>query len=169
MKVGVRLKGEKELQSLLRRYGKQAQPELKEAARDICTAWKRAAAHRAPVGLTGALRNSILTDVSAGRGVVRGEVGSNQTYAPFVEFGTRWIAGGQVAALGTGPDVTDAQAVRLWPAKDADRQGDSPQLAAARSARGSADEQMPWLRPAFNSIRAWAVKRLIQALQLPGR
>ena len=41
-----------------------------------------------------------------------------RSYPVYVEFGTKYIAGGRVLALGFEPTITDAQAVKFWPAKN---------------------------------------------------
>lgn len=134
--------------------------------------WQAEAVKRAPIR-DETLRKRIVTNTyKESAGVVTTECGSNLKYATYVEFGTRRIAGGRVLALGFGPEVDDAAAVKDWPAKDngllnanGTANANVAAAAARRAARGSANEQMPWLRPAFNAIRDWAVQRLAGALR----
>ena len=128
----------------------------------ITDKWHEEAAKRAPVR-TGALRNKIVSEVVVTRAKIVAAVGSNQHYAPHVEFGTDRIAGGAVKALGMGV-VTDDQAIKNWPAKARDRQGVlSPELLQALERQGL-DEQMPWLRTAWSAIADWASRLLDKAV-----
>lgn len=133
------------------------------------------AVKRAPVE-TGRMRNAIMTNVYQQPGAIITETGSNMKYAKFIEFGTKYIAGGAVKRLGTNPEITDAQAIHSWPAKDAsaidqtshsiDAQG-RLRTKTGRFASGGSQEQMPFLRPAWMVIKGWAIKRLIKALEPP--
>jgi hypothetical protein len=134
---------------------------------------RRGAVQRAPSD-TGNLRNRILTNTTIVGSEVTTEIGTNVGYAVHLEFGTEHIAGGRVKALGLSADITDAQAVKDWPAKSGDRLNAdgsvNPRVLAAEQARiqrGGANEQMPWLRPAFNAEKAAIVASLIAAVQ-PG-
>jgi hypothetical protein len=136
----------------LKDFGKQAEKELESEMQLIAARWGSEAQRRVPVE-TGLLRNTIFHESGKEGGEHYAAVGSNQDYAPHIEFGTDWIAGGAVKALGLSPEITDAQAVTSWPAKDA-------------NATGGSMEQMPFLRPAFMAIRDWALKRLENVLRM---
>ena len=126
--------------------------------------WKRGAKRRVPVGpsrktahgtvVGGTLRNSIQSNVFTSFGLIGVEVGTNvREYPEYVEFGTRYIAGGRVKALGLNPEITDAQAITTWPAKEES---------------GAQREQMPWLRPAWASdTRDWMLNEINEALRPP--
>ncbi len=135
-------------------WSEDARERLLDAHRRIGQRHKAEAVKRVPVD-EGTLKERITTAThrdTAGTEILT-ETGTNvPDYPVFLEFGTRYIAGGRVKALGEGVDITDAQAVKDWPAKAADN--------AQR-------EQMPWLRPAFNAIRDWALKQIIKALIPP--
>lgn len=120
--IEIRLKGVAELAKHLEDLTEEAERELEQAMAEIAAAW-------AAEGYFAA-------------------VGSNESYAAFIEFGTRWIAGGEVKALGLNPNITDASAVTSWPAKEA---------GGAKSG-----EQTPFLRPAFMALEPWILKRLKQ-------
>ena len=140
-----------------------AQPggEIEEILRWLAKAWQAGAKRRAPVGKTGDLRNKVLKAVRWENGIVFVEVGSNMPYAIFVEFGTKHIAGGRVKKLGLRVDITDRDAIHSWPAKDGqaiastsdrfDANVNRRRTAGGQFAR--VQEQMPWLRPAFNELR----------------
>lgn len=136
----------------LEKFRDDAESELEAELVQIGNRWESEAKRRVPVE-TGLLRNSIFHEVGKEGGEQYVTVGSNQDYAPHIEFGTDWIAGGAVKALGLSPEITDAQAVTSWPAKDA-------------NATGGSMEQMPFLRPAFMAIRDWALKRLENVLRM---
>lgn len=70
----------------------------------------------------------------------------------FIEFGTEHIAGGRVKSLGTGPVILDSEAITTWP---------------ALVARGGSNQQMPFLRPAFQEIKVAAIKKMNDALAPP--
>lgn len=135
--------------------------------------WKAKAIERVPVD-TSNLKQHVVTNTTfdKGTGEIETEVGTNVEYGVYVEFGTDYIAGGAVKRLGDGPNVTDADAVRVWAAKNAglvDEKGkaNTTVLAAIdrRLESGRGHEQMPWLRPAWHVIRQWAIKRLIAAVK----
>lgn len=137
----------------LRRFGEEAEQELEREMEVIAARWAAEARRRVPVE-TGALGATLLHESGRQGSEFFAAVGSNQEYAPHIEFGTEWIAGGAVKAIGTAPDVTDSQAVRSWPAKD--------------EGGGGAGEQMPFLRPAFMAIEEWAIKRLKKVIEMDG-
>lgn len=151
--VDIRFTGAKELVRILRDYSAEVESQLAKEMEVIATAWQAEAQRRVPVE-SGLLRNSILSETGKdGSDGYFAAVGSNQEYAPHIEFGTKWIAGGAVAALGNSPEVTDDQAIKSWPAKD-------------ENATAGSREQMPFLRPAFMSIRDWVLKRLQGVLRM---
>lgn len=106
--------------------------------------WVVEAKKRVPYD-TGVLYESIEGVVEVMGDTIMGIVGSSIPWAVFVEWGTRYIAGGRVYALGLGPDVTDAEAIKMWPAK---------------AERGGGDDQMPWLRPSWWAIEPWFMEQL---------
>jgi HK97 gp10 family phage protein len=150
MNVNIEFRGVDEFAAVLKKQSAQVQQETALAMRDIATEWQREAKQRIPVD-TGTTRNTVLSE--HGRkpnGDFYAAVGSNQRHARFIEFGTKWIAGGAVKALGTDPNITDADAVTTWPALEE---------------RGGSRQQMPWLRPAFMAIRDRIIKRLQKVLR----
>jgi hypothetical protein len=165
-------------EQILHRWRPQVRKNLKEAFRDIATAWQLEAKRRVPVD-TGLTRNTILKEHGENNNFeFYCAVGSNQKHAKYIEFGTKHIAGGRVKALGTGDDITDAQAVHSWPAKDGNAKSKtSASIDLSGKTKGrlrnmtgrfvkGAQEQMPWLRPSFMAIREKALGRLAKALQL---
>lgn len=151
---------------------------LERAIWEILFRLQRDAKRRVPVEF-GTLRNNINIDVDTSLlGNVTGEIGpptgKGLFYANYLEYGTRFIAGGRVKALGDGDDITDADAIKQWPAKNAgfinEKTGELIAPAALRAAEksaqsGSGAEQMPWLRPAVNKNEAWIHKKILQAVQ----
>lgn len=164
----------RKLAKALKKWPEDAKKNLHQAHKRIGHRWRAEAVKRVPVD-TGTLKQRIVENTywEGGNSIIT-ECGSNVPYAPFVEFGTRHIAGGRILALGDSPDITDAEAIKDWPAKAAggvvnNQSGNAAVNAALqrRAARGSASEQMPWLRPAFNSIRDWAIDQLAKATEPP--
>lgn len=153
-----------QLATAFRTWGKEAERDLKKAHRTIGYRWKSGAVKRVPVD-EGTLKQRILSNTYHDRTAdeIVTEVGTNVPYGKWLEFGTRRIAGGRVLALGDSEDITDAQAIRDWPAKSEE----SIEGEEIRGQTHSSDEQMPWLRPAFNAIREWAVDLLTNALRPP--
>lgn len=137
----VKMQGLDTLAGLLRGMSEQSESKLRRNLVRVGTKWQHEAKLRVP-DETGTTRNSILYEVGSQAGEQFVACGSNQKHAPHIEFGTKWIAGGAVKKLGLGP-VNDSQAIKSWPAKEAD---------------GATREQMPWLRPAWESIREWATR-----------
>lgn len=155
-----------QLASAFRQWGEDAEREATKAHRKIGNRWQGGAVARVPVDES-TLKQRIITNTyhdQAADEIVT-EVGTNVPYGKWLEFGTKRIAGGQVLALGEGEDITDAQAVKDWPAKS----GESIDGMRDRSGRfvSGAKEQMPWLRPAFNAIREWAIDLLERAFRPP--
>lgn len=146
----IEFKGLKEFLALVdRSSGKEFEQRLRKAVNDSATEWQTEAKQRVPVD-TGLTRNTILKSVESSNQEISGAVGSNQKHAKFIEFGTKHIAGGAVEALGAGPEITDSQAVKSWP---------------ALFSRFGSRQQMPWLRPAFMAIKQKIVQRLQSALK----
>ena len=91
----------------------------------------------------GRLRRGINQDTTRTGFVYTTEIGTNVRdsngfpYPKVLEYGSKHIAGGKVAALGTGSDITDANAITEWQAK---------------AERGGTGQQMPFFRPAFNKV-----------------
>ena len=172
MALKVEMKGLTKAIARTRTVRAKLQKEMKRALTEIAIRWQLEAKKRAPVE-TGLMRNTIMYEVEWDelRGVGSVAVGSNQKYAAFVEFGTKWIAGGRVLALGQGW-LTDAEAVKIWPAKNnnlVDPKTGSVSKRAAKAiesmASGGPQEQMPWLRPAWMAIADWARGRLAEAIR----
>jgi hypothetical protein len=109
---------------------------------------QREAKRRVPVD-TGFLRNSININVTTRPSEAVGEIGTHVIYGVYLEYGTKWIAGGAVKALGTSPEITDAEAIKSWP---------------ALVERGGSGQQMPWLRTAVNSQEDWIQQKFTEAL-----
>jgi len=83
------IKGLKETQANMERILKELEgPPMTEAMRDAAPIAQRDAKRNAPV-LTGRLQASITSEVITRNKVLMGVVGSNVSYAPFVEYGTR--------------------------------------------------------------------------------
>ena len=107
----------KQLEARLQGWMKAVEPQAEQAMKQIAQRWQAEAQTRVPVD-TATLEDRILQNVYKENGVIVAEVGSNIEYAAYLEFGTDYIAGGRVKALGMGPEITDAQAIKSWPAKD---------------------------------------------------
>jgi len=156
----------KELETFLYRWGADAEKELKKALNQIGARTHGEAVQRVPVDESN-LKQRIMWNLYRQAGEWFVEIGTNVlNYPEFLEFGTEYIASGQVKRLGTSPLLTDAQAIHDWPAKS----GEAISLTSKTSGQpGRAQEQMPWLRPAFNKNRAWAIALLDQALAPPAK
>lgn len=160
----------KELENLadaIDQWSEDSRRRLVQAHRKIGERHKAEAVKRVPVD-EGRLRNGIITRThhNASMTDVLTETGTNvRGYPVYLEFGTRFIAGGRVLALGDGIAITDAEAVKDWPAKSAGQDGRIDKRGRFRTStgqfvKGAGREQMPWLRPAFWAIRDWALKQL---------
>lgn len=172
----------KELETFLYRWSDSAEKELKQALRKIGARTQAEAVQRVPVD-TSNLKQRILWNLYRQAGEWFVEIGTNvRNYPEYLEFGTEYIARGRVKQLGESPLLTDEQAIHDWPAKS----GDATDLTSVRIdtsggargrlrnskgqfLKGRAQEQMPWLRPAFNKNRMWAVALLDQALAPPSK
>lgn len=125
------------------------------ALRQIGQLVQAGAQRRVPVSqgggkMSGNLRRNIHYQVNPAIKDVRIGVDSeNAEYGVFIEFGTDRIAGGAVKKLGLGM-VTDAQAIRSWP---------------ALGERGGTGQQMPFLRPAAMAARDEALALFENALR----
>lgn len=153
-----------QLASTFRHWGKEAEREATRAHKTIGVRWKGEAVKRVPVD-EGTLKQRVLHNTyhdQAADEIVT-EVGTNVPYGKWLEFGTKRIAGARVLALGEDEGITDAQAIKDWPAKS----GESIDGQEIRGQKFSSKEQMPWLRPAFNAIREWAVDLLTKAFRPP--
>lgn len=179
----------KRLSDMLKAWDKSCLDQIIKALKVIGTRWQSEAKKRVPVDY-GTLRQRILTETYKETG---GDwttaVGTNVPYGKWLEFGTKHIAGGHVLALGQGIDVTDAQAIKIWPAKNfgsgtlkkdgwRSRGGfinEKTGVANARAveaqnknyALGNTGEEMPWLRTSFNAVKSWAVEMLKEAMLPP--
>ena len=175
------------LEQLVSRWESVSKEKVFKAFRRIGVAWKAEAQKRIPVD-TGMARQHVLTNTywDSLTNIVT-ETGSNLldkkgfSYPAALEFGTKWIAKGKVKALGDSPLITDSQAIHTWAAKEGDatektsasfrKISGSP--SGARFNRGGRfvgsgpQEQMPWLRPAFNRIRSWAEDEINKAMEIP--
>jgi HK97 gp10 family phage protein len=165
----------KQLEKRLLNWEQSVQAKAKRAMKDIAERWRDEAQQRVPVDKS-TLKDRILENSYEENGVFIAEVGSNLEYAKFLEFGTDYIAGGKVKALGDDPGITDAEAITIWAAKNAGLVNNETGKVKAGLVKaidknlkaGGSQEQMPWLRPAFNSIRRWAEKLIVNALNPPG-
>lgn len=157
-----------EFAGVIRQWPTNVERNLLSAHKRIGKRWHAGAVKRVPVDES-TLKQRIVTNTSRQGQQFVTEVGTNVPHGVYVEFGTRHIAGGRVLALGSGADISDADAITSWPAKDGGIGGNQRVQAAIqrRHARGDRDEQMPWLRPAFNDIRDWAIKQLNKATEPP--
>ena len=155
-------------------WSQETQSRLLTANRQAGQYWVAEAKKRCPVD-EGRLRNSIRTNTYRdSEGVITTEVGSNVDYAPHIEFGTKWIAGGRVKELGLVAEVTAAMAIHDWPAKRGEATDATSAMIDSRGRRRTAkgrfatvQEQMPFLRPAFMKIRQWVIDRFNAALVPP--
>lgn len=170
----------KQFENALHRWTAEGRAKLVKTHQVVAQRWRSEAVRRVPVD-TSRLKQAILSNAYEDGKEIITEVGTNVTsdtgapYPVYVEFGTRYIARGRVLALGFGPEVTDAEAIKYWPAKNAGIVDNATGKANTRVvraiekrlARHGADEQMPWLRPAFWRIRDWAVQRIDAAIEPP--
>lgn len=176
MKIDMTLTGCEELEKFLRGRLAELRPKCERAMNLVGTRWVYEAKLRVPVD-NGLLRNTIIKDAGFDFQGPYCQVGSNQKYAKYTEFGTQHIAGGAVEALGTGDEITDLQAVHSWPAKDGDAtRKTSAMIDTAGGAkgrrrnslgqflRGRPQEQMPWLRPALAAIKHWIIGKLAEVI-----
>jgi hypothetical protein len=100
--------------------------------------------------MPGNLRRSIRYEVNMKIHDVRIGVDSSAAdYGVFIEYGTARIAGGAVKRLGLGM-ITDAQAVKSWP---------------ALVARSGSRQQMPFLRPSAMANRDEAMSLFETAMR----
>lgn len=166
------MKGLESLIGKLRGGVNRVDKKLNSALVRIGVEWQADAKRRCPVD-TGNLRNQILYEVGySGVDSHYVAVGSNVPYAVFVEYGTEHIAGGKVKALGRDPGITDAQAIKIWPAKNEGLlKGDGTatkafERLATKVASGGAQEQMPFLRPSFMAKRDKYIKMIADAISL---
>ena len=169
----MQLTGVAELDEQFEREAMRAKPggSLEKAFTWIAAKWAREAKRRAPVEF-GDLRNKIIHAVRWEGETLYAECGSNAKYAVNTEFGNDYIARGHVKRLGDSPFITDAMAVHFWPAKAAEAIDSTTVGYDERTSRTvdksgkfrGAQEQMPWLRPAFNSFRAEAVRRIVTSI-----
>lgn len=146
------------------RWSERVEQRTERALQVIGVDWRDRAKERVPVSanddtIGGSLESHIFHNVYT-EGIARTvtlEVGTNIPYGVYIEFGTRYIAGGAVLALGFGPEVTDAMAVKDWPAKD------------ERTLGGSLgnDQQMPFLRPAWFAVEPRALARINEIHEPP--
>lgn len=164
----------KNLADFLRSWDKSLLDRLQKALAVIGQRWKAEAVKRVPVD-TGNLKQRILTEVFQEFGNWTVACGTNVPYGKFLEFGTKFIAGGKVLRFGDNPIVTDADAIKWWPAKNAgfvnEDTGKAYSGAVAASLRnherGGPQEEMPWLRSSLAAITQWAVQVLADAAQPP--
>lgn len=138
---------------------------LEKAHRVIGQRVKGEAQRRVPVE-TSRLKQGILTVTSRDPQGFVTEVGTNVKsdkgfpYPVVLEFGSKFIAKGRVKALGEGASISDSDAIKDWPAKEA---GGSEQ--GGKSSR----EQMPFLRPAWNFVLPEAIELINKALEPPSQ
>ena len=163
-------------------WSQETQRKLLKAHKWAGQYWVAEAKKRCPVD-EGRLRSSIRTNTyTDGQGILITEVGSNVEYAPHLEFGTKYIARGRVKAIGLRPDVTDTMAIHDWPAKSAEATEDTSAMIdtaggaygrrrnkEGRFVAGGAQEQMPFLRPAWMYIRHKVYGWFSEAMQPPAQ
>lgn len=163
----------------LRDVAKQQSVDLEKSFRRAGQRWRSGAVKRVPVD-EGTLKQRIVTNTyREGLDLVT-EVGTNVPYGVHLEFGTDKIAGGRVKALGLDEQITDSMAVHDWPAKrgeagpgtssmhTTDRLGRGRlRNAKGRFLKGSPQEQMPWLRPAFMEIADSVLSEIGDTLEFP--
>lgn len=168
---------------LVARWKTASRAKLFRAFRRIGVAWKGEAQKRIPVD-TGMARQHVVTNTFwEGDQDLITETGTNlvdeggHSYPTDLEFGTDLIAGGAVKALGRSPLLTDLDAIHTWPAKEGDETNETS--ASIRKIDGGTarfnrkeqfvgsnpQEQMPWLRPAFNRIRDWSQREISSAFE----
>jgi len=166
-----------ELETYLVGWEKEATRETKAALGRIGARTHGEAVQRVPVD-TSNLKQRILWNIYKQIDEWFVEIGTNvREYPEFLEFGTEYIASGQVKQLGDSPLITDEQAIHDWPAKSgqaidqtsAKIGADGLKNSSGKAVSGRAQEQMPWLRPAFNKNRMWAINQLSQALAPPAK
>lgn len=157
----------------LENWSDETQKALVKAHNKIGQRHKTEAQKRVPVD-QGTLKQQILTNTYQRPGEIVTETGSNLKYAVYVEFGTKYIAKGAVQRIGTKPIVTDAEAIKVWPAKNKDRidKAGKPVDGAVieierRLAGTGVGEQMPWLRSSWWRIRDWAIQEITKAVAPP--
>lgn len=147
MAAAVDIKGLKELHAKMEQVitDFHGRPML-EAMRDSTLIVTRAATQLAPVD-TGRLRASITPDVQVQGDIVLGIVGSNVTYAPYIEYGTR-------------PHFPPVGALEVW----ASRHGmEAYVVARAISRRGT--KAQAFLMPAFEKSQSYIERRIGQAVE----
>ncbi len=158
------------LADFFRAWDKSTVANLQKALRIIGVRWQAEAVKRVPVD-SGNLKQRILYEVIREAGEWLVAVGTNVPYGKYLEFGTKFIAGGRVKALGMDVGITDSQAIKDWPAKTGGLITSQIGLARMRASKGflngNPSEQMPWLRTSMNVILGWAVEQLTQAAQPP--
>lgn len=184
MKVNLEVRGLTELERRIASWSVQVSREMTKLFRELGFKWRAEAVRRVPVE-TGWLKSKILQSTYLDTdNVWVTDVGTNVRdqetgfiYPMAVEFGTRYIAGGAVKALGDSPLITDAQAIHTWPAKS--RNGiagtsvgvdtDGATRGRRRDALGrftGIQEQMPWLRTSWTSgVFNWFIARYNRALE----
>lgn len=150
------------LENRVGNWSKSLKARLKAVHREVGVRWKGEAQRRVPVD-TGFLKTKLMHNVyDEQQYVYVTEVGTNiPEYPVYLEFGTRFIAGGAVLALGDSTGLTDQDAIHMWPAK--------AEGLAGMGTGVSSTEQMPYIRPAFNSIREWVIDSLNQTAVVPPR
>lgn len=164
------------LSAQLYRWSHEGRKNMLTAYKQVGEEFKGQAKRRVPVD-EGRLRNSIMSNTyEDALGEITTEVGTNVPYGVYTEFGTKWIAGGAVKALGMGDYIADFEAVHNWPAKS--RQATNRTsvslttaglLNAFFGAVSGVQEQMPWLRTAWTQIRNWAIDKINQAMIPPSQ
>ena len=140
----------------------------------VAQKWLREIVRHCPVD-TGLLRQSFQVRPAslgeASRGVIEASVGTNVPYAVFLEYGTRFIAGGAVASWAPGdPPILD------WAAKrgdangstvvsiDPDGTGRTPKGKPASAKATSGAEFMPPMRGSWYQIEPQMVAELQELL-----
>ncbi len=150
---------------------------LEKAHRIIGQRVKGEATRRVPVE-SGRLKQGIITVTSRDAQGFVTEVGTNVKsdrgfpYPVVLEFGSRFIASGRVQALGDSANITDANAIKDWPAKAAGVRKKNSRGKFIKGGTGgnrSSAEQMPWLRPAWWFVMPEAITLINKALEPPSQ
>lgn len=184
MKVTLSSSFARELKSLahaLRAWRDDSRRELQKAYHRAGLLWQAEAKKRVPVDESRLVQGILSPPPYWNGAVLTQEVGTNIEYGVHTEFGTDRIAGGKVKRLGDRPDITDLEAVHTWPAKEADAiETTSHSIDTKGATEGrlrtkigqfthGPQEQMPWLRPAFQAIKDELIDGINMACEPPAK
>ena len=143
-------------------WSKSLKAKLLKVHKQVGARWRDEAQRRVPVDKDTLRARLFHNEYEETQYIYVTEMGTNiPEYPVYLEFGTRFIAGGAVLALGDSTGLTDQDAIHTWPAKEKGLTG--------MAAGTNSNEQMPYIRPAFNSIREWVIERLNSTTVVPPR